>query len=62
MTEALRQVLAEELERQRAVRDAAREAKRAAIMEIVRRSSARPRLTDLSDEEIIGYDEHGLPR
>jgi antitoxin VapB len=62
MTEALRQLLAEEAERQRAARDAAREAKRAAILELVRRSSTRPRLTDLSDEEIIGYDEHGLPR
>jgi antitoxin VapB len=62
MTEALRQVLAEELERQRSVREAAREAKLAALMEISRRGAALPRLTGLSDEEIIGYDENGLPR
>jgi antitoxin VapB len=33
-----------------------------AIMEIARRSGARPRLTGRTPDEIIGYDEHGLPR
>ena len=31
------------------------------IMEISRRSSALPRRTELSPDEIIGYDECGLP-
>jgi antitoxin VapB len=62
LTEALRQLLAEEEARVAAAREAQIEAKRAAVMEIVERSASRPRLNDLSDEEIIGYDENGLPR
>jgi hypothetical protein len=31
-------------------------------MAISRRGAALPRLTDLSDDEIIGYDANGLPR
>ena len=62
MTEALRQLLAEEEARVGAAREAEVEAKVRAIQEIVERSAARHRLTHLSDEEIIGYDENGLPR
>jgi antitoxin VapB len=62
LTEALRQLLAEEEARIAAARVAEIEAKRAAVMEIVKRSASRPRLNDLSDDEIIGYDENGLPR
>ena len=32
------------------------------IMAISRRAGRLPRLTDESPEEIIGYDERGLPR
>ena len=32
------------------------------IMEISRRCAALPSLTGRSADEIIGYDEHGLPR
>ena len=32
------------------------------IMAISRRAGRLPRLTDQSPEEIIGYDEQGLPR
>ena len=32
------------------------------LLAIVRRGRARPRLDDRSAEEILGYDEHGLPR
>ena len=32
------------------------------IMEISRRAGALPRLTERTPEEIIGYDERGLPR
>jgi antitoxin VapB len=62
MTEALRQLLTEEEARVGAAREAEVEAKVRAIHEIVEPSAARPRLTHLGDEEIIGYDEHGLPR
>jgi hypothetical protein len=62
MTEALRQVLAEEEARVAAAREAEVEAKVRAVQEIIEGSSARPRLTDLTDDEIIGYDENGLPR
>lgn len=62
MTEALRQLLVEEEARAAAVRDAARQAKFEALMAISRRGAALPRLTDLSDEEVIGYDADGLPR
>ena len=62
MTEALRQVLAEEEARVAAAEEAARKAKFEALMAISRRGAARPRLTDLGDDEIIGYDENGLPR
>jgi antitoxin VapB len=34
----------------------------AEIMAISRRCAALPRRTDRTPEEIIGYDEHGLPR
>jgi len=62
MTEALRQLLAEEEARLAAAREAEVEAKLRAVQEIIERASARPRLTDLTDDEIIGYDENGLPR
>ena len=32
------------------------------IMEISRRASRLPRYTNETPDEIIGYDEHGLPR
>jgi antitoxin VapB len=52
MTEALRQLLAEE---------EARVARVEALMEILRRTAALPRTTDLSEDEILGYDENGIP-
>ena len=62
MTEALRQVLAEELARASAAREAEVEAKVRKVREIVERTARLPRLSELGDDEIIGYDEHGLPR
>jgi antitoxin VapB len=57
MTEAIRQALQAELARE----TAAREAKYQALMEISRRAAALPRISDLTDDEILGYDEYGLP-
>jgi len=34
----------------------------ARVMEIARRVSAKPILDPRSPDEIIGYDEHGVPR
>ena len=31
------------------------------MLEVGRRAAARPRLTDQTPEEILGYDEAGLP-
>ena len=61
MTEALRQVLAEELARSRAAGEAERQARYEAVMAISRRAAALPRLSDLTDDEILGYDEDGIP-
>jgi antitoxin VapB len=57
MTEALRQALVAELAREAA----AREVKYQALMEISRRAAALPRISDLTDDEILGYDAFGLP-
>jgi antitoxin VapB len=62
MTEALRQLLAEEEARLAAMREADVEARVRKVRAIVERTAGLPRLTDLSDDEIVGYDETGLPR
>jgi antitoxin VapB len=62
MTEALRQLLAEEEARVAVAREAEIEAKVRALQEIIERTARLPRLSERSDDEIIGYDEHGLPR
>jgi antitoxin VapB len=61
MTEALRQVLAEEVARQRAAREAEIEARGAAAMAIARQVAAMPDVSDMTDDEILGYDEDGIP-
>lgn len=61
MTEALRQVLGEEVERQRLAREADIKAKVQAVREIARRVAAMPDVSVLTDDEILGYDENGIP-
>ena len=60
LTEAIRTALQERLQRlsgrQRAV------TQREKIYEILERVDALPRKTDLTEDEILGYDEHGIPR
>ncbi len=59
LTEAVTKALEERLARQRkAASIAEREAR---IMELVERFNALPVLDDRSPEEILGYDENGLP-
>lgn len=37
------------------------EVRKQRLTEIALRAAARPRLDDRTDDEILGYDEHGLP-
>jgi antitoxin VapB len=62
MTEALHQILAEEEARVAAAREWEVAEKVRKVREIVEGTAGLPRLSELSDDEIIGYDEQGLPR
>jgi antitoxin VapB len=57
MTEAIRQVVEAELAREAL----AREAKYEALMEISRRAAALPVISDMTADEILGYDDMGIP-
>jgi len=58
-TQAVIRALEERLERNTSRRPEAREARRAAIMEIVERFNRLPVLDSRSPDDIIGYNEHG---
>ncbi len=62
MTQAIRTALRERLERTRSHRTAEQQERFEKIMAIARRCSAKPLLDPRTPDEIIGYDEHGLPR
>ena len=62
MTKAIRTALEERLARAKRRREAEIARKRARIDAIVERFSKLPVLDDRSPDEIIGYDENGLPR
>ena len=59
LTEAVVVSLRERLERKRAQKDNRPLSER--IMEIGRRCARRPRLDSRTPDEILGYDENGLP-
>jgi antitoxin VapB len=61
MTGAIRVALEQRLERERRRRQAEIERRRTAIDAIVERFSRLPVLDDRSEDEILGYDERGLP-
>jgi antitoxin VapB len=61
MTRAIRTALEERLARQRHQREQDVEKRREAIMEVLERVWAMPVLDERCPDEIIGYDEHGLP-
>jgi antitoxin VapB len=61
MTQAIRKALEERLARQRRARAADLAQRRAAAMATLERIWAVPALDNRSPDEIIGYDEHGLP-
>jgi antitoxin VapB len=60
LTEAVLAALREQLKREKAKRRAPGLAEE--LMEIGRRFSSLPVLDDRSDDEILGYDENGIPR
>ena len=60
ITEAIQKSLQERMERLH--RQRRRHGVRDGIEEILRRVDALPVLDDRSPNEIIGYDEHGIPR
>ena len=59
LTEAVVRSLRERLERQRAVKDNRPLAER--LMEIGRRCTSLPVLDGRTPDQILGYDENGLP-
>jgi antitoxin VapB len=61
MTEALRQAVASEIARDEATRKAEVEARLARIMAIVAEMQTLPVLDNRTADEILGYDENGLP-
>lgn len=58
LTEAVLKALRERLKRERGKQQASLAEE---LMEIGKRCAALPRLDERTPEEIIGYDEHGLP-
>lgn len=60
LTEAVRRSLAERLQNEM-IRRGRKPFDRGAIDELVRRFGELPVLDRRSDEEILGYDENGLP-
>lgn len=61
LTAAVREALRERLAREESpTSEQAR--KLARVMEIARRCAARPVLDPRTPEEILGYDENGIPR
>ena len=61
MTEAIRVALEQRLAREKRRRGADLERRRARINAIVERFAKLPVLDDRTPEEILGYDENGLP-
>ena len=61
LTEAIRQALAREVKREIGETKKWDEAKRRRIDEIVKQASSPPVIDDRSEDEILGYDEFGIP-
>ncbi|HYA17561.1 MAG TPA: type II toxin-antitoxin system VapB family antitoxin [Bryobacteraceae bacterium] len=59
LTDAIREALAEKYERLN--RERTRRARIEELNQIALRCASLPRISDLSDDEILGYDENGLP-
>lgn len=62
MTQAVKTALRERLDRLRATSDAEREQRVQAILEWAAKWREAPAIDPRSPDEILGYDESGLPR
>lgn len=62
ITEAVKQALRERLTKISTVSAAERERRLAAIEDVVRRFQSLPELDPRTPDEILDYDENGLPR
>ena len=62
MTQAIRGALAERLAREKRRREHEGEQRRRELLAIIEEFQKLPALDDRSEDEILGYDEHGLPR
>lgn len=61
-TEAIKRSLQERLQRLRLRRNSRARIRREQIDEILRRVDALPELDSRTENEILGYDDRGLPR
>jgi antitoxin VapB len=66
ITEAIRQSLEREVGREKIIAEAKGETGEAserfkALMAIARRTAALPTISDMTEDEILGYDEFGVP-
>jgi antitoxin VapB len=61
LTAAVKEALRDRLQRERN-RGSESTRRVVRVMEIAKRASARPVLDPRTPDEIIGYDEHGIPR
>lgn len=61
LTEAVRQALAAELAREGETAEAKVARKRAALTAVVAKAKGLSRLSNQTDDQILGYDEFGLP-
>lgn len=61
LTEAVTRALEERLHRERALRHADFETRYQAVMDILKEIDKLPVLDDRTPDELLGYDEHGLP-
>jgi antitoxin VapB len=61
VTEAIRQSLQREVARDRLVPRSEPSARLAKMIEIAERASKIPRTSSMTDDEILGYDEFGVP-
>jgi antitoxin VapB len=61
VTEAIRQSLNREVARERMVERPDRGRLEAELIAIAKSAAALPLLNDMTDDEILGYDEFGIP-
>ena len=61
VTEAIRQSLNREVARERTASELEMEERRNRLIAIAKRAAALPVISDMTDDEILGYDEFGIP-